>query len=208
MPTMTNAAERALEHFEGVWSQGDEWELDGAFDVASRQAQIALIADRRYERTLEIGCAAGRFTELLADLSDDVLGIDIAPSAIEAARARGVERPGVRLAASDVMEFDFRSASWDLITMSETISSVGALYTFFELGWMLREMAESQPSGGRLLMANTYGREKDYTLAPWIVNAYFDLVHRVGYDVEHREMFRGVKNDIEFEVVQTLFVRP
>ena len=118
-----------------------------------------------------------------------MLGIDIAPSAIEAARARGVERPGVRVAASDVMAFDFRSGSWDLITMSETIYCVGAVYTFFELGWMLREMAECQPSGGRLLMANTYGREQDYTLAPWIVNAYFDLVHRVGYEIERRETF-------------------
>ena len=44
----------------------------------------------------------------------------------------------------------------------------------------------SQPPGGRLLMANTYGSDRDRTLEPWLIDGYLDLVVRVGYELERR----------------------
>jgi SAM-dependent methyltransferase len=201
------AAERALEHFEKIWQDGEYWHLDDALDVVSRDAQIALIADRRYGRALEVGCGAGAFTERLAELTDDLLAIDIAPSAVDAARARGLERPGARLAAADIMSFDVAAASWDLVVMSETIYCLGWAYSFYELAWMLRQLATSQPPGGRFLMANTYGRENDRTLEPWLIDSYLDLVVRVGYELERRESVRGVKGGVEYDIALTLFTK-
>jgi predicted TPR repeat methyltransferase len=202
------AAERALEHFEKIWQDGEHWQLDDALDVASRDAQFALIADRRYSRALEVGCGAGAFSERLVDVTDDLVAIDIAPSAVDAARARGLERPGVRLAAADIMSFDITAAPWDLVVMSETIYCLGWTYSFYELAWMLRQLANSQPPGGRFLMANTYGRERDRTLEPWLIDSYLDLVVRVGYQLERRESVRGLKGGIEYDIALTLFTKP
>lgn len=202
------SAERALAHFEDVWRHGEYWDLDAALDSASRDRQFAAVADRRYGRALEIGCGAGAFTERLAELTDDLLAIDIAPTAIEAARARGVERPGVRLAAADIMSFDVTAAPWDLVVMSETIYCLGWAYPFYDVAWMLRQLATTQPPGGRLLMANTYGRGRDRTLEPWLIDAYLDLVSRVGYTLEHREIVRGLKGGTEYEIALTRFTTP
>ena len=202
------SAERAAAHFEGVWRHGESWHLDDALDVASRDAQIGMIGDRHYGQVLEVGCGAGAFTERLVELSHDLLAIDIAPTAIEAARARGVERPGVRLAAADIMSFDVTAVAWDLVVMSETIYCLGWAYSFYEVAWMLRQLATTQPPGGRFLMANTYGRERDRTLEPWLIDSYLDLVARVGYDLERRETVRGCKGGVEYEIALTLFTKP
>ena len=56
---------------------------------SSRQGMRGLWSfwrDRRYSRTLEIGCGAGAFTRLLAGVSERVVALDVSPAAIERAR--------------------------------------------------------------------------------------------------------------------------
>jgi hypothetical protein len=107
------------------------------------------------------------------------------------------------------MEYDVAAdGPWDLVVMSETIYCLGWLYPLFDVGWLVSRLLDAQASGGRLLMANTYGHEKDYLLRPWLIDTYRDLFLRVGYEVEREEPLRGAKGDADFEILISLFTKP
>ena len=200
---------RALdETFEGAWRVGDPWDLEtSALDQESYARQLALVGDRRYGRVLEIGCAAGAFTRRLAALADRVLALDVAPSAIE--RARQDVPPNVDFRVGDAMELDpVREGPWDLVVMSETIYYLGWLYTFFEVGWLADQLFEATESGGRFLMANTYGSSSQSLMQPWLIDTYRDLFANVGFKLEARESFRSEKGGAEFETAIWLFEKP
>ena len=72
--------------FEELWRGGDCWNFEGsAYEQARFRRQLALVDDRRYLNVLEIGCGSGCFTRLLAPISERIVALDIAPSAIERA---------------------------------------------------------------------------------------------------------------------------
>lgn len=199
-------AERARRYFEAVWQQGDHWDLEAALDETSRARQLSVLADRRYARALEIGCGAGAFTELLATIADRLVAIDVAPSAIARARARGLDPNRVDLRVSDALDFDLTAEQpWDLIVMSETVYCLGWLYPLFDLAWFARRLHEALAPQGRLLMANTYGRERDHLLAPPLIDTYRDLFRNTGFSVEREEMVEGEKGSVAFRIAVTLF---
>lgn len=200
---------RAQEAAERDWRGGDPWELDRwPLDRLSYARQIELLSDRRYGRALELGCAAGAFTRRLAALADYVLAIEIAPTAIERARDALSHDGTVEFRAANAMEIDpVAEGPWDLVVLSETIYSLGWLYSAFELGWLARQLFESTRAGGRFLMANTYGREQDHLLSPWLIDTYRDLFRNVGYELEREETLRSEKGTVEFDVLISLFTR-
>jgi len=197
-----------VETFEQPWRAGDPWDLEGsALDQESHSRQLALIGDRRYPRALEIGCAAGVFTRRLAEHADRVLALDVAPSAI--ARARGEVPPNVELRVGDVMEFEpMVEGPWDLVVMSETVYFLGWLYTFFQVGWLARQLFEATRTGGRFLMANTCAGHSDWLMRPWLIDTYGDLFRNVGYVLGAEERFRSEKGGVEYETLVSLFEKP
>lgn len=66
------------------------------------------------ERVLEIGCGAGRFTEVLLAAGADVWAID-ASSAVDAARANLGEHKRLHLAQADLFDLPFEQGSFDRI---------------------------------------------------------------------------------------------
>jgi len=97
---------------------------------------------------------------------------------------------------------------WDLVVMSETIYYLGWLYPLFDVGWLATEIFAATREGGRFLMANTYGGEKDYLLRPWLIDTYRNLFLNVGFDLEAEELVTGAKNGVEYEVLVALFSKP
>ena len=71
---------------------------------------------------LDVGCGAGLFAEPLARIGADVVGVDPAPAAIEAAR-RHAEDTGARLAyrAATVEELSAEPSRFDVVSMMEVI---------------------------------------------------------------------------------------
>lgn len=200
--------EKARAFFEGLWKRGDPWDLESsAFEQAKYERQLALLKNRRYSRALEIGCGAGHFTRSLAHIADQVVAIDISPTAIARAQARKLENVDFRVA--NAMDHDLRAeAPWDLLVMSETICYLGWLYSFFDVAWLAAEFFAVTRDGGQLLMANTCGGVEDYLLRPWVIRTYRDLFLNVGFGVEAEETFRSVKNGVEIEVLISLFSKP
>lgn len=205
---MSEAARIAREAFEERWRDGDRWDIEGAaLDRASHARQLELLADRRYRRALELGCGGGAFARLLAGIADDVVAVDIAPTAIEL--ARGAVPPNVELRLANIMELDPEAEGpWDAVVMSETIYCLGWLYPLFELGWLAERVHGALVPDGRFLMANTYGRERDYLLRPWLIDTYRDLFRNVGFRLAREETLRGEKGGEEFVILLSLFERP
>jgi SAM-dependent methyltransferase len=203
-------ASTATRFFEDLWSKGDFWELERTgLNQASFACQKALIDNRRYRRALELGCGAGLFTAQLAEISDHVTAIDVAPSAIEQARARGLDPGAVDFRVANIMDFDYHAEQpWDLIVMSETIYYLGWLYPMYQVCWLGAALFGAMTQDGRLLMADTYGARKDYIHLPWLIDTYRDLFLNVGYRREAEEIVRGVKHTIDYEILVTLFCKP
>lgn len=107
------------------------------------------------------------------------------------------------------MEYDLAtSGPWDLIVFSETIYSLGWLYPMFDLGMLAANLFEATVPNGRLLLANTFGTEKDWLMRPWLINTYHDLFRHVGYRLELDEVFCGTKDTVEMKVRMSLFSKP
>jgi SAM-dependent methyltransferase len=204
-------AERSLIHqkaeafFEDLWKKGDPWKLETSdFERAKYETEIAAVSGRRYPRALEIGCGAGSFTRSLARIADQILAIDISPTAIARAQTGGLSSVDFKVA--NIMDQNLRAAGpWDLIVMNETICYLGWLYSFFDVAWLAAELFSGTRAGGRLLMANTCGGVEDYLLLPWIIRTYHDLFVNVGYRRDSEQIFRGVKDGAEIEVLISVF---
>jgi predicted TPR repeat methyltransferase len=202
--------ERATTFFDQLWEQGDPWSFEtSAYDCANYDRQLDLVAGRRYERVLEVGCGAGMFSRRLAEIADAIVAIDVSPAAIAAATGRARPADPISFRVANIMDFDLASEGpWDLVVVSETIYYLGWLYPFFDVAWLAHQLFLATTPGGRLLMANTYGGSSNYLPRPWIIRTYRDLFVNVGYRVERQEVSHGQKNDVELQALMTLFLKP
>ena len=193
--------------FEQLWRKGDPWSLETSqFEHSKYARQIELVADKRLDRVLEIGCGAGAFTALLAQQADRLIAIDISPAAISIAKRRLGPLTSVEFREANIMEEHISSlGSWDLIVMSETIYYLGWLYPFFDVAWLASELFHSTRDNGLFLMANTYGAFGDQLVRPWVIRTYRDLFVNVGYRIAHEETFQGSKDGVKLDVLMSLF---
>jgi SAM-dependent methyltransferase len=211
MPQNQTIPKRYKTFFEELWRRGDPWGLDAsAFEQAKYARQMQLLGAERYGRVLEIGCGAGAFTALLARQADHVTAIDISPTAISMAKRRFGASNRIEFREANIMDQQqvHGTGPWDLIVMSETIYYLGWLYPFFDVSWLASELFHSTGQNGLFLMANTYGEFGDYLVCPWIIRTYRDLFLNVGYRLKHEENFRGSKNNVELDVLISLFRKP
>jgi SAM-dependent methyltransferase len=201
---------RARQFFEQLWSQGDYWELETSpFEAARYDALLAVLGPRRLARVLEIGCGAGAFTRRLAAIADEIVALDVAPSAIARAQASPPGPATVRFAVANIMDYDLRAAGpFDLIVMTETIYYLGWLYSFFDVAWLALELFAATAPGGRLLLADTLGGCTDALLSPPIIRTYRDLFRNAGYAAEAERVFQGSKHGMPLEVLISLLARP
>lgn len=200
-------SQKVQEHFQQVWRDGDPWAFDASPFEQQRFAHLVrMLEGRRYQQVLELGCGAGALTQRLAGLAGRVLALDIAPAAIERARASGKAPAHVEFRVGNIMEFDpHREGPWDLIVMTETIYCLGWLYPMFDVGWMAAELFAATRQGGRLLLSNAFGAERDYLMRPCLIRTYRDLFLNAGYGLAAEEVFRGEKDGVCFEVLSSLF---
>jgi SAM-dependent methyltransferase len=191
--------QKAETFFENVWQRGDPWEFETSeFEQTKYERQLALLGGRRYTRVLELGCGAGAFTRLLARHADQVVALDISPSAIARANTQETSPATVDFRVANIMDYDpCAEGPWDLVVLSDTICYLGWLYSFFEIGWLASQIFAATRDGGSLLLANTLGaidKIDDILYQPWLIRSYQALFLNIGYRLEAEEIFHGTKN--------------
>ena len=75
----------------------------------------------------------------------------------------------------------------------------------FDVGFLMERLFGTLSPDGRLLLANTYGAERDWLLRPWLIDTYRDLCLNVGFQLEREEIFVGIKDRVEMQVLMSLF---
>jgi SAM-dependent methyltransferase len=116
------------------------------YETRKYALSVAMLPRARYGVAFEPGCSIGVLTTQLAARCDRLLACDAVAEAVESARARTAELPGVRV-EQRVMPKEWPSRSFDLIVFSEL------LYYFddTDLDEMLRLGTGALRPGGHLL---------------------------------------------------------
>jgi predicted TPR repeat methyltransferase len=146
-------------YFDDIFaSDEDPWDLATSdYEAAKFMATHDALADRRYARALEVGCAHGVLTEALVGLCDTLLAVDISSKALARARDRVGDRPGVELAQMTFPKEVPDGAPFDLVILSEVAYYWGVVDLDRASEWLREGVAP----GGRIILVHYLG-ETDY----------------------------------------------
>jgi 2-polyprenyl-3-methyl-5-hydroxy-6-metoxy-1,4-benzoquinol methylase len=205
-----DAHSEASRFFEELWSRGDPWSLESSpYEDHRYRLLLDSLADRHYDKVLEIGCGAGAFTRRLATRANSICAIDVSETAIKRARAiPAASGAAVDYRVADVMQYDITSdGPFDLIVMTETIYYLGWLHSFFDVGWLAHQLFTATREGGRLLLSNTLCASADYLMRPWLIRTYHELFANTGFQREMEHVYVASKDETEFEILTTRFCK-
>ena len=145
--------------------QPDPWNYAGPQERSRHRQALAMLDQARnglrFEKTLEIGCAEGHFTELLADRCVSLLAVDFSPLALDRARARCAQKESVRFDHHDLRS-DAIPDSFDLVVAMDVLS-------YFcrpsRLRAACRKIIAAVPPAGYLLVGDV--RQRDLFETAW-----------------------------------------
>ncbi len=117
---------------------------------------VALPPGRRFARALDLGAGMGAFSMALTSVADDVLGLDIAQSAVDEARRRAGEQRGLHFAQGDVNALDpALDGCFDLVVVADTLYYLDRVDDA-SLKTVASRIARLLAPGGLCLLANHY----------------------------------------------------
>lgn len=146
-------------YFDGIFgSDDDPWDLATSdYEAAKFEVTHDVLADRRYAKALEVGCAHGVLTGKLVGLCDRLLAIDISSKALAKAWARVGDRPGLALAQMAFPKQVPEDTGFDLVVLSEVAYYWGVVDLDRASEWFRANVAV----GGRIILVHFTG-ETDY----------------------------------------------
>ncbi|GGB65784.1 class I SAM-dependent DNA methyltransferase [Blastomonas aquatica] len=136
----------------------DPWGFEtSAYEQAKYARTLEALGDRRFDRALEVGCANGVLTALLAPYCDRLLAIDISETALRLARERCSDLADVAFEQLAFPRQTPEEKSFDLLLLSEVVYywDDGDLERAAE--WIARTVVP----GGKVLLVHWTG-ETDY----------------------------------------------
>jgi SAM-dependent methyltransferase len=149
---------RHPQHFERLYRENrDPWEFTtSVYEQQKYEATLSALGSRRFQMALEVGCSIGVLTTRLAARCDKLTGLDFAPSAVAAARARCAPFPGVSIEQMQVPR-QWPEGSFDLILFSEVLYFLDEDDLVDTCAHTLRSLLP----GGLVLLVNYTGETDD-----------------------------------------------
>jgi LmbE family N-acetylglucosaminyl deacetylase/SAM-dependent methyltransferase len=174
----------AAERFDAAYARDeDPWRVTTRwYERRKRLATLAALPDERYGRALEIGCSIGVTTAGLAERVDELLAVDVAPTAVGRARARLADSPHVRFEVRDVGA-DWPAGRFDLVVMSE----VGYYLDDDALGRVLAALPDALGASGTLVACHWRHPEGDFRRSGDEVHARLAAVPGLTRILRHEE---------------------
>jgi SAM-dependent methyltransferase len=133
-----------------------------------------LPSGRRFGRALDLGSGIGALSQALGHVADDVLGLDIAQSAVDRARTLARHRPNVRFAQGDATDLSpDLDGRFDLVVVADTIYYLDKTDDM-SLKTIATRIARLLAPGGLCLLANHFffAADPDSRLSRRIHNAF------------------------------------
>ncbi|MDE5465700.1 nodulation methyltransferase NodS [Bradyrhizobium sp. CSS354] len=139
----------------------DPWRLDDNPFERKRHTQLLRLSlsDGAVSNGLEVGCAAGAFTEKLAPHCKRLTVIDVMPRAIGRAVQRTKRWSHISWAASDILQFS-TAELFDLIVVAEVLYY---LEDMTQMRIAIGKMVKMLAPGGHLI----FGSARDATCKRW-----------------------------------------
>ncbi len=140
-------------HLEAELAQADPWRLDAnPFEARRFAAMLEQVqAGAPFGRGLEIGCAAGAFTAMIAPLCDGLDVIDLMPAALERAAERLGRPAHVSWRVADVADAGLEAGVYDLIVAGEVLYYLPDAAT---LARAVEGLTAALAPGGRLVLSS------------------------------------------------------
>jgi SAM-dependent methyltransferase len=151
--------------FARQYDQGpDSWGYESTA-AAQRLICAAQLLDRvaqgrRFRSAMEIGCAEGTFTELLAERCEELIAVDFVPLALKRARRRRDWGARVKFQQFDLMR-DALSGNFDLIALMDVLD----YFPTRGIKAACEKVLGVLPSGGYLLITGV--KQADIYDAAW-----------------------------------------
>ncbi|MDA9444370.1 SAM-dependent methyltransferase [Bradyrhizobium sp. CCBAU 51745] len=139
----------------------DPWRLDTSAFEQERYAQMLRMSrcNGDAESALEVGCAVGAFTEMLAPLCGRLTVVDVMPQAIERARLRTGKRSHITWVTCDIQRF-LATEQFDLIVVAEVLYY---LKDVVEMHAAIRNLVSMLAPSGTLI----FGSARDEICRRW-----------------------------------------
>lgn len=153
------------------------------YETARLDAMEAALGDGRYAHAVEVGCAEGAFTQRLAARADRLLAVDISGVALERARGRLKDRPGVAFFEADVRDWSPQGPC-DLVVLGDVLYYLDKPMVRAAFEEVFPRIKGWLAPGARLLLAHGFAGPQE-------------LLHRQGF----RERFERLGLRLESETV-------
>jgi len=164
------------EDFEKLFEQADPWHYGSPYEREKYRRQLELLPPGRVGRALELGCAEGHFTAMLAGRVSHLIAADISPTALGRAEARCGDLENVEFLALDIAT-DELPGRFDLIFCSEVLYYLAGVAA---LRRAAAALAGALAPGGVIITGNAYLLHDNKT------RTGFDWETRFGGEVIHR----------------------
>ena len=108
------------DYFRGMYAtEADPWRFaTSPYERDKYAATLAALPRPHYASALDVGCSIGVFTHQLCPRCDALIGLDVVPSVLDAARARCADCPNARFMLAAVPGV-WPDGRFDLIVISE-----------------------------------------------------------------------------------------
>ena len=138
-------------YFERIYAHNrDPWNFESSdYEKTKYAATLASLPRERYRCALEVGCSIGVLTKILAERTDELLGLDISEKALAVARERCADLEQVTFACMRVPQ-EMPEGRFDLMVVSE----VGYYWSHSDLDKAADELAARHEPGGHLVLVH------------------------------------------------------
>ncbi|RJP72998.1 MAG: glycosyltransferase [Ignavibacteriales bacterium] len=155
-------------YFENLFLQKeDPWNYTSEYERIKYEQTLSLLPEREIETALEIGCAEGTFTKMLAPKVKNLVASDISPTAIERSEQYCSDQNNIRFTLLDVYKENI-PGRFDVIICSEVLYYLDGVK---ELSIVAKKIADALNPNGVLIMAhaNVIVDDPDKTGFDWNV---------------------------------------
>lgn len=168
--------------FESLYKKNsDPWNFEhDPYEIARYDSIIKAIGHKRYSKAFEPGCSIGILTERLATLCDEVIAIDISPTALHMAQKRCTHLKNVFLTCHSINEWSIDKAT-DLIVLCE----IGYYFEVQQWKKIVSDLIKLCGISSTLIAAHWLGKSSDHMLSGNEVHQA--IMHIDGLELQYSE---------------------